>query len=126
MSETKSENRRIEAVIQVEETEEDGLLGNDIYVIEKGMNNQIWIGTDGGINICSFWDGTKHIESLTKANGLPDDIVHAIYPDQKGNFWIGMYDYGVCKYNTITESIDFVLPDWQNGIVNCIELFDSW
>jgi ligand-binding sensor domain-containing protein len=105
--------------------EEDGLPANDIYVMTACHQGQIWLGTDGGISVCSFENGQKIIRNITRENGLPDEIVHSIRPDKQGNCWIGMYDHGFCRYNSQTDTIDFVIPQWTHGIVNDLELFEE-
>ena len=105
--------------------EEEGLLGNDIYVIESGANGQIWLGTDGGISICSFENGKKFIRNITKDEGLPDDIVYEIHADEQGHFWIGMYDNGICRFNVEKDTFDFSIEEWNGGIVTCLELFEG-
>jgi len=105
--------------------EDEGILGNDIYVMEQGTNGEIWLGTDGGISICSFENETKVIRNITKDDGLPDDIVHEIHADDQGHFWIGMYDNGVCRFNTTKDTFDFRTEGWSSGVVNCMEIFEE-
>jgi ligand-binding sensor domain-containing protein len=105
--------------------EEDGLAANDIYVMASCMQGEIWLGTDGGISVCSFENGQKIIRNINRENGLPDEIVHSIRPDKQGNCWIGMYDHGFCRYNNQTDTVDFVIPQWEHGIINDLELFEE-
>lgn len=104
---------------------DDGLLGNEIYVLEKGPAGRIWLGTDGGISICQLANGQKKVENLTRDDGLPDEIVQAILHDGNGGMWIGTYDRGVCRYVLAEKRFELPLPDWQNGIVGSLALFDQ-
>jgi ligand-binding sensor domain-containing protein len=104
---------------------DDGLLGNDVYVMAKGPDGRIWLGTDGGISICSFAKGKKIVENLTREDGLPDEIVHELLPDQQGNIWVGNYDKGICRYLPKERRFDFPLKDWSGGIVNHLALFEQ-
>ncbi len=104
---------------------DDGLLGNEIYVLTKGPDGRIWLGTDGGISVCSFKKGQKTVDNLTRKDGLPDEIVHELLPDSRGNIWVGTYDKGICRYNPRKRQFDFPLKDWQNGIVNHLAIFEQ-
>ncbi len=102
---------------------DDGLLGNEIYVMAKGPDGRIWLGTDGGISICSFAKGKKNVENLTREDGLPDEIVHELLPDLQGNVWVGTYGGGICRYLSKEQRFDFPLKAWPEGIVNHLALF---
>lgn len=102
---------------------EDGLLGKDIYVMQKDKEGRMWLGTDGGISICSVKQGEKIMENITRENGLPDEIVREIIMDEKGNFWIGTYDKGISYYDFENKQFEYPLKDWNQGIVNHLELF---
>lgn len=102
---------------------DDGLLGDDIYVMTTDKLGRIWVGTDGGISICEIKNGQKNIINLTTKNGLPDDIVREIIRDEQGNFWIGTYDKGVSFYDFEKQKFNNPVPNWNKGIVGNIELF---
>ncbi len=104
---------------------DDGLLGNEIYVMAKGPDGRIWLGTDGGISVCRFAKGNKQVENLARKDGLPDEIVHELLPDQQGNIWVGTYDKGICRYLPKERRFDFPLKDWPDGIVNHLALFEG-
>ncbi|TAE60650.1 MAG: hypothetical protein EAZ89_01335, partial [Bacteroidetes bacterium] len=77
---------------------DDGLADNSVYVMRRGPDGNIWIGSDGGISICSFRDGKKTVSNIGAAEGLPDNIVRDLWIDAAGDVWIGMYDQGVCRF----------------------------
>lgn len=104
---------------------DDGLPGNDIYTLVSGKDGRAWVGTDGGVSICSVKNGKKHIENITRADGLPDDIIRALLPDERGNFWIGAYDKGFCYYDTHRRKFEYPLPDWGYGPITAMALFDG-
>ncbi|HFA48701.1 MAG TPA: hypothetical protein ENJ95_06770 [Bacteroidetes bacterium] len=104
---------------------DDGLLGDDIYVMAPDKDGNIWIGTDSGINICSFKNQQKKLSALTRKDGLPDYIVREILPDASGNMWIGTYEGGVSRYNWATKKIENPLPRWGGAIVTSLELFEQ-
>ncbi len=104
---------------------EDGLLGEDIYVMTPDTEGQIWLGTDGGVNICAFEEKQKRIRALTRRDGLPDDIVREILPDSSGNMWMGFYDGGFCRYDPRNRQFLHPLPEWDEGVVNCLAVFEG-
>ncbi len=53
----------------------------------------LWIGTTSGV---ARFDGAR-FESLTTANGLPNDKVNAVLADREGGLWFGTDD-GVTRY----------------------------
>ncbi len=55
--------------------------------IEEDSKGNIWIGTDNGLIKI---DETS-INLLTMSDGLPDDIVTAIFSDSQDRLWIGTY-----------------------------------
>jgi ligand-binding sensor domain-containing protein len=102
---------------------DDGLLGDDIYVMKTDKLGRIWVGTDGGISICEIRNKEKIINNLTRDDGLPDEIVREILEDDDGDFWIGTYDKGVCFYDFEKEKFEYPLSNWDNGIVSKLEIF---
>ena len=88
-------------------------------------NDNIWIGTDGGIVKCKMDEKKKSIEIFSTANGLPDDIVRTILPDKKGNFWIGTHDGGVCYFDPYLKKVTNSFSNWDHGVVNALEIFEE-
>ncbi|MDX1476335.1 MAG: two-component regulator propeller domain-containing protein [Saprospiraceae bacterium] len=104
---------------------DDGMLGDDIYDLTKDLDGNIWAATDGGINICSFDGEHKSIRSITRAHGLPDQIIKSLRRDPSGNMWIGTYDAGICFYDVKADSVyDYHLHPAMSA-VNALELFDD-
>ncbi len=104
---------------------EDGLLGADIYDLEMDADERMLVATDRGISICSVVNKKKLVENIGRAEGLPDEIVHTLLPDRHGNFWIGMYDRGICYYDVAEDAITTTIPNWDYGIVNQLEIFED-
>lgn len=104
---------------------DDGLASNDIYVLSPDKQGRMWVGTDNGISICKLNQGKKQVEHLSKADGLPDEIVRDIVHDAAGNCWIGMNDRGFCYYNTQNKAFSYPVPDWDIGVINGLTLFEN-
>lgn len=103
----------------------DGLPGNDIYVVVADEQGRAWVGTDGGISVCTVEKGRKSVDNITREDGLPDDIVRAILPDGSGNFWIGTYDKGFCYYDPQKRVFSDIQEGWAYGAVSSMELFQG-
>jgi signal transduction histidine kinase/ligand-binding sensor domain-containing protein len=61
-------------------------------------NNDLWIGTDGELDILNL--NTKQIFKFsenTPDSFIPDNIYNHIYEDRKGNIWIGAWHGGLLK-----------------------------
>jgi ligand-binding sensor domain-containing protein len=104
---------------------DDGLPGDDIYSMAIDKNENIWIGTDGGIAQCAIDEKQKSVEIFSTADGLPDNIVRTILPDENGNFWIGMHDGGVCYFDPYDKKVTTSFSNRDLGIVNALEIFEE-
>ncbi|MEP6795397.1 MAG: two-component regulator propeller domain-containing protein, partial [Saprospiraceae bacterium] len=103
----------------------DGLSGNDIYSMTMTGQNEIWIGTDDGINICTFHDEVKKIRHIGLMDGLPDQIITALKADVQGNVWIGTFEFGVVLYNAAIHKITKPFESQGMDEITSFEIFDS-
>ncbi|MCS5489702.1 two-component regulator propeller domain-containing protein [Algoriphagus limi] len=72
---------------QHEEGDANSLNNNSIKSLYLSPDNKLWIGTNGsGINILDI--NTRKFEYITTENGLPNDVIYAILPDENGNLWL--------------------------------------
>ncbi|MEO5906274.1 MAG: two-component regulator propeller domain-containing protein, partial [Saprospiraceae bacterium] len=104
---------------------EDGLSGDDIYAMTYTSKGEIWIGTDDGINICTFVNEKKSVRSFGLSDGLPDQIITALEADEHGNVWIGTFEHGVVYYNVSLQKI--IRPFENEGLdyITSLEIFDG-
>lgn len=56
-----------------------------VYEDEQGM---LWLGTQGQGVICFDPEKEEIIKQFTKEDGLPDNTIWAILPDNNGNYWV--------------------------------------
>ncbi len=84
----------------------DGYLKEDIFSIETGLGNDLWISTKGkGIvyadNIRSTGSGviTANAVNFNQDNGLADNHVMTLYRDSKGTIWGGCWSNGLIYYS---------------------------
>ncbi|MBV6641728.1 MAG: hypothetical protein KI791_13480, partial [Cyclobacteriaceae bacterium] len=69
------------------------LPGDWIHTIVSLSNDEIWIGTDGGISI---FKGSSY-RLITADEGLVEGAIRSIYEDQDGVIWIGSYGGGLSR-----------------------------
>jgi ligand-binding sensor domain-containing protein len=68
--------------------------------IEKG-SDMIWLGTTSGFN--KFIPREKKFYSYTEKDGLPNDVVYGILPDDDGFLWLSTNN-GVAKFDPEHET----------------------
>lgn len=105
---------------------DDGLLGNDLYCLARNRDNEIWVGTDRGINICAISDrGDKTISAIMRKDGLPDDIIRTLLFDEHGDCWVGTYDQGIARVSVSTHDIETISSPIALGPVRSLALFEE-
>jgi signal transduction histidine kinase/ligand-binding sensor domain-containing protein len=73
---------------------ENGLAQSQVTVFAQDKNNELLIGTYGGLSI---FDGTNFV-NYNKGNGLLQNLIKAISCDHHQNIWIGTNN-GISRYN---------------------------
>jgi len=78
-------------------TQSDGLLSNNITVVDVDHANNIYIGTNKGLN--KYIQAEQKMFTYTRRNGYVgiETKDHASYRDKDGNMWFGTAD-GVTRY----------------------------
>jgi ligand-binding sensor domain-containing protein/putative methionine-R-sulfoxide reductase with GAF domain len=79
----------------------NGMLSNNIIAINKDRFNNLYIGTDNGVNIFLSNGRTK---TITTKDGLLSPRAEALLPDKEDRMWIGN-DIGLACYNIKDSSI---------------------
>lgn len=65
--------------------------------------DRLWIGTvGGGLNCLHF--STMKFTHLTTANGLPNDVIYGILPDNNGELWLSS-NKGLIRYDPSSGAI---------------------
>ena len=104
---------------------DDKLNSKDIYTMICTPNGEVWLGTDDGINICTFEDEKKHVRSLGLKDGLPDQIITALETDVYGNVWIGTFEFGVVYYDAATQKIIRPFEQMDMDAITSFTIFDG-
>jgi signal transduction histidine kinase/ligand-binding sensor domain-containing protein/DNA-binding response OmpR family regulator len=61
----------------------------------------LWIGTSGGLN--KFDYRAETFEHITEADGLPNEVVYGILPDNDNNLWLST-NKGLSRFNPETKT----------------------
>ncbi|MCP4213494.1 MAG: response regulator [bacterium] len=86
-------------------------------VPSHGAPDVLWLGTfGGGLNRLNTTNG--NVDVYTTKQGLSNDFILCIQPDNKGNLWIGTNGGGVSRMNLRDRT--FTVYDKSNGLSNNI------
>lgn len=73
-------------------------------------NQYLWVATKGG-GLNKLNKKTGKFEHFTEKDGLPNNVVYSVLPDDDGNLWLST-NYGLSKFNPTTKTfINFVKAD---------------
>ena len=75
-----------------------------VLAIYQNKNGDYWLATEGEGLIFMTGDYTK-ITSYQKIDGLPNDVVYGILPDNSGNLWLSTHS-GLSRFNPVTRSFE--------------------
>ena len=105
-------------------------INNDVVnTIYQATNGVLWIGTNGGgLNALILQNGKNKFTSgykfyhFTEKDGLPNNVINGILPDNNGNLWIST-NHGICKFYasnylalTVKDYLTKVISDIQKKI----------
>src|SRR5690606_13317654 len=66
--------------------EENALSDNVVTCITEDSSGRIWIGTRNGLNL--FDEGTRSFRVYNTSDGLPNNVIYGVLPDDEGLLWI--------------------------------------
>lgn len=90
-------------------TNRDGLPSRNILDMAQDQKGFIWFATEAGL---VKFDGYNFVTYKAK-DGLCDNFIKAVYPDEQGNIWVGGYNGKLsCIQHGIIKSI--ALPNNQD------------
>lgn len=114
---TSPEQIQFETYRQV--SDRSNVADNDIYVLYKDKDSQIWISVfGGGLNRLLRYDKDKHepiFKSYGLREGMNNDVVKSIVEDKEGNLWFTT-EIGLSRFNKATEQ--FRNYDKYDGFLN--------
>ncbi|WP_458627623.1 two-component regulator propeller domain-containing protein [Winogradskyella sp. PC D3.3] len=65
-------------------------------------NNILWIGTNGK-GLIKYNTVNKSVQTFTKTDGLPNNVIYGILPDNDDNLWLST-NYGISKFTNKNEN----------------------
>lgn len=98
----------------MEKTVYDRQLSNGIVrIITEDSEHNIWLGTEGGINILTAEGSIQLLQHTYDAeNSLSDNAIYAIFCDKHKNMWVGSYFGGVDKILNTSEKFHLYRPGY--------------
>lgn len=90
------------------------LTNNKLYALRK-KGDQIWIGTNNGLNVYSISEN-RIVHRYFESDGLSNNIVYSVYDDSEGNIWTSTNN-GISCFNIEKQSFsnylenDFFMDD---------------
>ncbi len=79
--------------------DQHSISSNVVASIYIGNNNTVWLGTSTGLN--KFHNGKFF--NYTERDGLPNDVVYGILPDDKGYLWLST-NQGISRFDPLSNS----------------------
>ena len=98
---------------------------NDLFVIHRDYNNQMWIGTDGS-GFGKYNEKTKSFDlitsELTDTTGLSSNHVYDIAEDKNHNLWLATRT-GLTRYNLESKTFERI---YLSGKIQNVILPENW
>ena len=76
-------------------------IGYRVRAILEDKGAVLWLGTEGG-GLISLNTSSRKYRRFTESDGLPNNAVLNILPDQEGALWLSTF-YGLSKFNPSTK-----------------------
>lgn len=85
------------------ESNQNSISSNTINCIYFDNKDVVWIATDNGLNKLNLKDSS--IVRYYKRDGLPNNYIYSILPDDNGNLWMST-NLGLSKFNPAMENVE--------------------
>lgn len=76
---------------------------NQVISIYETPNNNLWVGTEGD-GLYKYNLATKESTSYSLKDGLPNEVVYAILPDDNNNIWVST-NKGISRINIDSKEV---------------------
>jgi len=100
----------------------DGLPSDTVYVLERGADGDLWIGTGDGL---ARFDGVEFElfqHRPDRADTLPSNVIQALHVDAAGRLWVGSEGGGLSMRAPGSSGF----RHWRRGSTPGFELDDVW
>ena len=103
--------------------EAEGMPDLYIYDLAEDASGNIWAGTDGGAAVCTLQGSKISIQVIDYNDGLPDNIIRKIIPENDHAVLLATEDAGIIRYDfSLKKQEDLVDHTWAYGPVSDIEI----
>ncbi len=99
---------------------------NAVNTMYQAPNGVLWLGTNGGgLNALILQTGKNKFTSgyqfyhFTEKDGLPNNVIAGILPDDKGNLWIST-NHGLCKFYS-SNYLALTVKDYLSKVISDIQ-----
>ena len=107
--------KKIENQVQADAKSKNRLCNDDVLSLYIDKQEQLWVGTSGGLNRLYLQRTPYQVNHYTLHDGLPNNTIHGILEDRKGNIWIST-NHGLVTYDRAKNS--FKNFDSNDGLQN--------
>ncbi|MBD3223902.1 MAG: PAS domain S-box protein [Caldithrix sp.] len=99
-------------------TQNNGLLHDEVYDLIQTADEHLWYTTPNGVGILN--PHTNQHDSLTKADGLPQNFILSIALDNNQRIWLGTGSKGVMCYDPQSgqEDSKWIRYTEQDGLIS--------
>lgn len=97
-----------------QKTETLPFLERGVFHIHRDNDSSFWMGTRG-LGLIHWQPGTDTYKQFTKADGLSNNTIYAVYGDDYENLWMTS-DYGIIQFNKSTKRTTAYLE--EDGITH--------
>ncbi len=91
---------------------EYSLNSNNVFCIYQDKEDQVWVGTDKGLNL---YDAATNRFTRVPGEGVNNTIIYDIYEDAGKTIWIATYNHGLLSFNKKTGRWDRIAADGKKG-----------
>jgi len=107
--------KQIEEHIQANPNDKTTLCNNDVLSLAIDKEEQLWVGTSGGLSTLLLRSKPFRIDRYTQHEGLPNNTIHGIQEDLRGNMWIST-NRGLVRYDRMLHTLQTF--DNNDGLQN--------
>jgi ligand-binding sensor domain-containing protein len=106
--------------------EADGMPDLYIYDLAEDAHGNIWVGTDGGAAVCTLQGSKIHINVIDYNDGLPDNIIRKIIPENDHAVLLATEDAGIIRYDLNSgKNQSLSNGAWSYGSVSDFKIKDD-
>lgn len=107
--------KRIEDQVQADSHKKIRLVNNDVLSLYIDKQEQLWVGTSGGLTRIFMQSKPFRVNQYTLREGLYNNSIHGIVEDQKNNIWVST-NHGLTMFDRNQNS--FKNFDSNDGMQN--------